>query len=175
MNNELVYEVNEDGKITNNKISKKEAHKKGICHMVSALALIDKKGRLLIQKRSIKKFSEPGKWDISSAGHVGIDELPIDTAIRETKEEIGVSINKNEIELIDTFLIKKQFDNGDYINHYTYFYMVNKDIDINSIKMQRQEVDDVIFVNKKEFIKLIKDNMMVEAINHCKKIFDYMK
>lgn len=52
---ELVEILTEDGKHTGEKISKAIAHKEGICHGISVIALIDNQGRLLIQKRAEKK------------------------------------------------------------------------------------------------------------------------
>ena len=170
---ENVLELRENGELTDNIMSKFDAHKKGVCHGISAVALISN-SKLLIQKRSMKKRGEPGKWDLSSAGHIDLDEAPIDAAIREDYEEIGILIDKSELELIDTFLMKKKFSNGDFINHFTYLYVVNKDIDLNSVIMQETEVDEVRFVDKKEYMELFDNDCMVEGIKYCGKVLDYI-
>ena len=170
---ENVLELRENGELTDNIMSKFDAHKKGVCHGISAVALISN-SKLLIQKRSMKKRGEPGKWDLSSAGHIDLDEAPIDAAIREAYEEIGILIDKSELELIDTFLMKKKFSNGDFINHFTYLYVVNKDIDLNSVIMQETEVDEVRFVDKKEYMELFDNDCMVEGIKYCSKVLDYI-
>lgn len=170
---ENVLELRENGELTDNIMSKFDAHKKGVCHGISAVALISN-SKLLIQKRSMKKRGEPGKWDLSSAGHIDLDEAPIDAAIREAYEEIGILIDKSELELIDTFLMKKKFSNGDFINHFTYLYVVNKDIDLNSVIMQETEVDEVRFVDKKEYMELFDNDCMVEGIKYCGKVLDYI-
>lgn len=170
---ENVLELRENGELTDNIMSKFDAHKKGVCHGISAVALISN-SKLLIQKRSMKKRGEPGKWDLSSAGHIDMDEAPIDAAIREAYEEIGILIDKSELELIDTFLMKKKFSNGDFINHFTYLYVVNKDIDLNSVIMQETEVDEVRFVDKKEYMELFDNDCMVEGIKYCGKVLDYI-
>lgn len=170
---ENVLELRENGELTDNIMSKFDAHKKGVCHGISAVALISN-SKLLIQKRSMKKRGEPGKWDLSSAGHIDLDEAPIDAAIREAYEEIGILIDKSELELIDTFLMKKKFSNGDFINHFTYLYVVNKDIDLNSVIMQETEVDEVRFVDKEEYMELFDNDCMVEGIKYCGKVLDYI-
>lgn len=58
---EIVEILTEDGKETYKRINKTIAHKEGICHGISAIALIDKDGKLLIQKRSANKKNEPNK------------------------------------------------------------------------------------------------------------------
>ena len=172
--NKNIRELKENGEPTNNIFSKEETHSKGICHGVSAVGLIDKSGRLLIQKRSMSKKGEPGKWDFSSAGHIEANESPIDTAIRETQEELGLLIKKEELLLLDTFLIKKKYDNGEKISHFTYLYLLKKDIDVKSLIFEKEEIDEIRFINKKEYLNLLENNYMVDATPYCNKILEYM-
>ena len=53
--------------------------------------------QILLQKRSDNKDSDPGCYDISSAGHIpaGSDYIP--SAVRELKEELGVDMNGDEL------------------------------------------------------------------------------
>ncbi len=53
---------------------------------------------VLLQKRSLTKAQKPGMLDISAAGHVDAGESSLDAAVRETKEEIGLAIQKDKIE-----------------------------------------------------------------------------
>ena len=172
---ELVEVLTEDGKMTGKKIDKFAAHKKGVCHGISAVALIDNSGRLLIQKRSKNKKDEPNKWDLSSAGHIDINETAKQAAIREIFEEIGIKVDENELILIDTYLNKAKLDTEIYINHFTYLFMIQKDISIDDIIMQKSEVSDIMFVSKKKYIDLINKGNMVEAIKYCNKVLGYIK
>ena len=45
-----------------------------------------------MQKRSLLKESYPGCWDISSAGHLDAGEEPLQGAVRELKEELGITV-----------------------------------------------------------------------------------
>ena len=171
---EFVEILKENGKSTEKNISKKEAHKYGVCHGISAIGLIDKKGRLLIQKRAETKKDEPNKWDLSSAGHIDAGETAIDAAIREMYEELGVKVDENELLLIDTYLNKVKLNEDIYINHFTYLYIVKKDIKLKDIIIQEKEVSEIKFVNKKDFLEISNNGMMVEGIKHCGKILDYV-
>ena len=171
---EVVQILTEDGKQTGERINKSIAHKEGICHGISAIALINNNGRLLIQKRSSNKSTEPNKWDLSGAGHIDIDETPEQAAVRELFEEIGIKVEIEELKLIDTFLHKTRLDNNTFINHFTYLFLVHKDIDINNIKMQESEVSSVLFVDKEKYIEIFNNNEMVKSINYCNKVYDYM-
>ena len=171
---ELVEILTETGENTNKNISKHKAHKEGICHGISAIGLIDSKGRLLIQKRSKTKKDEPNKWDLSSAGHIEFNEIPINAAIRETHEELGIIINENDLVLIDTYLNKVKLSNDIYINHFTYLYIVKKDIDISKIKILEKEVEEIKFINKEEYNDLLNNNKMVEGMKYCNKLLEYI-
>ena len=52
---EIVEILTEDGKKIGKRIDKSIAHKEGLCHGISVIALINKDGKLLIQKRSLNK------------------------------------------------------------------------------------------------------------------------
>ena len=171
---ELIEILTEDGNKTKKHILKSVAHKEGICHGISAVALIDKNGRLLIQKRSSNKKDEPNKWDLSAAGHIDINETPEQAAIRELYEETGIKIEIEELKLIDTYLNKVNLGKI-YINHFTYLFIVKKDVNINDIKIQESEISNAMFVDKKKYDELFNNNEMVNAIKYCNKVLDYMK
>jgi len=171
---ELVEILTESGEFTGKNISKFEAHMQGICHGISAVGLIDTNGRILIQKRAKTKKDEPNKWDLSSAGHIAINETPSEAAAREMYEELGVIVEQNDLELIDTYLNKIRLNEKIYINHFTYLYIVKKDVDINKIKILKEEIEEVKFVDKKEYHELMKNSKMVEGIKYCNKLLDYI-
>ena len=171
---ELVQVLTEDGKLTGNCIDKLKAHKEGICHGISAVGLINSDGKLLLQKRLSTKKLEPSKWDYSSAGHIDLNENSEDAIIRETYEELGIVIDKKELTLIDTFLVKVKLTDEVYINHFTYLYIVKKDIDINEFKINKKEISMVKYVGKDEYNNLIKNDDTVYAMRYCDKVLDYI-
>ncbi len=52
---EYVEVLLQDGTNTKEKITKSKAHEDGICHGISAIAFINEKGEVLLQKRSSNK------------------------------------------------------------------------------------------------------------------------
>lgn len=115
------------------------------------------------------------KWDLSSAGHIDINETPIDAAIREMYEELGVIVEEKELVLIDTYLNKVKLNEEIYINHFTYLYVVKKNIEISKVKIQRKEVSDIRFINKQDYRDYLNKGMMVEGIKYCNKLLNYIK
>ena len=70
--------------------SRSEIHARGLLHRAVHLWIFHPDGRLLLQKRSLTKDREPGRWTSSVSGHVNSKE-DYDTAMhREIPEEIGV-------------------------------------------------------------------------------------
>lgn len=51
-------------------------------------------GRLLLQKRSMRKDTQPGKWDTSVGGHVGFGQSYEEAARREAAEELGIELGE---------------------------------------------------------------------------------
>lgn len=172
---EIVEILTEDGQKTGEMIKKVEAHNNGICHGISVIALINNEGKLLIQKRAKNKKTEPGKWDLSAAGHIDGGESPKKAALREANEEIGINLNEKDLMLIDTYLCKKKLNENIFINHYTYLFVVKVDIDIDVVIKQTSEVEDIKFVNIREYKNLYNNDDMVEGTKYCYKILDYMK
>lgn len=53
-------------------------------------------GGLLLQKRSLSKDTQPGKWDTSVGGHVGFGQSYEEAARREAAEELGLVLDRME-------------------------------------------------------------------------------
>ena len=109
--------------------------------------------KLLITRRSLSK-SHPGVWEVPG-GCSKAGETSIDTLIRETNEEIGISINNNDFELLDTVIYKKQFVD---------IYKSNRVIDLNEVTLQKDEVCDVRYVTKNEFLKMADNGEIVGSV-----------
>ena len=58
-------------------------------HPVVHLHVIDRNGRIYLQKRSRHKDIQPGKWDTAVGGHVDYGESIMEALFRESYEELG--------------------------------------------------------------------------------------
>jgi 16S rRNA (adenine1518-N6/adenine1519-N6)-dimethyltransferase len=65
-------------------------HGYGVWHRVSHLWILDGKGHVLCQQRSLQKELNPGMWESFFGGHLRPDETYISGARREVSEEIGL-------------------------------------------------------------------------------------
>ncbi len=110
--------------------------------------IMNSKNEFLIQKRSETKRLYPGLWSITSGG-TDSGETTVETAYREVKEELGIEIKPEELELMMSY--KR---NHDFVD----VYLARKDINLEEIVMQKEEVTEVKWVTKEKLEEMLKDN-----------------
>ena len=77
-------------------------------HPIIHIHIIDRFSRIYLQKRSMKKDIQPGKWDTAVGGHVSYGEGIIEAVYREASEELGF-IEFNPIHL-ETYLFESEIE-----------------------------------------------------------------
>ena len=96
-------------------------------------------------------------WDITAGGHVLAGEFGFEAVIREIKEELGVTLDKDNITFIGASISSDL--KGDIVNnHFNEYYIVNEDIDETKLILQEEEVSDIKWVDEDEIIKRVQDN-----------------
>jgi len=90
-NDELFPLVNEQGEVVGSAT-------RAFCHggtkplhPVIHLHVLNSKGELYLQKRSMLKDIQPGKWDTAVGGHVDYGESVDEALLREAREELGIT------------------------------------------------------------------------------------
>lgn len=107
-------------------------------------------GEFLMQKTSIEKGSEYS----STGGHIDVGETHLTSIIREIKEELGIDVNKEELEYLGFMLYDKPI---------RFMYYLKKDIDINDIVVQEEEVEFVKYMSVLEIKKLIDNEEITKS------------
>ena len=83
--------VNEMGE-TIGKATRKECHSGSKqLHPVIHLHIFNDAGELYLQKRSMSKDIQPGKWDTAVGGHIDYGETVEEALRREVREELGIT------------------------------------------------------------------------------------
>ena len=72
--------------------TRSEVHRLGLGHRAVHVLVFNLRGELFLQKRSMKKDCFPGAWDSSAAGHLDSGEAYDDCAVRELREELGLTV-----------------------------------------------------------------------------------
>ena len=116
--------------------------------------ITNSKGELLIQKRTPTKKLYPNLWSITSGG-TDTGEATLETAFREVKEELGITLKPEELELMMSY--KR---NHDFVD----VYLAKKDINLEDIVMQEEEVAEVKWVKPEELEELIKENQTPKSL-----------
>ncbi|MCI8617782.1 MAG: NUDIX domain-containing protein [Clostridia bacterium] len=173
---ELMDVLDENGNKTGEILTREQIHKKGLCHRIVVIAIIDAQRNILMQQRSKNKAKNPEKWDVAAAGHVSSGQTSIEAAMRETLEEVGIKVNEEELEYVLTYKNKENVEE-DYIDNQIYdCYIVKRDkINLRNIKVQESEVEQVKLCNLKEFNQIIENGNIMERDELYKKIIEYLK
>ena len=173
---ELIDVLDENGNKTGEILTRKQIHKKGLCHKIVVISIIDEKGNILMQQRSKNKSKNPGKWDVAAVGHVSSGQTSTEAAIRETLEEVGIKVKEKELKYILTYKNKENVKE-DYIDNQIYdCYIVKREkIDLKDIKIQKNEVEQVKLCNLKEFEQIIENGNIVKRDEFYNKIIEYLK
>lgn len=85
---EIFDVVNERDEVVG-RATRKDAHRLGLRHRAVHVLVFNARGELFLQKRSMTKDSQPGKWDSSASGHLDAGEDYDACAVRELFEELG--------------------------------------------------------------------------------------
>ena len=178
MEHELVDHLSANGKFIGT-VDKAIAHQFGLWHRSIHLWIVNDQNEILLQKRCANKKFYPNVYDCSVAGHVGATEETWRTAIRESKEELGVDIDikKDELELL--FTIREQLcyhdiDSREFVD----VYLLRKNVKLSDLTYQEEEVSGAKYVPLKEFFSLIEAKdpslfMHTEEYEKLKEFFGY--
>ena len=121
-----------------------------LIHRVVHVLVFNKKGELLLQKRSQNKDVAPGKWDTSVGGHVGIGEELHFSSRREMHEELGVS--GCELECLYTYIHSNLYET-ELVTTYRCIY--DGDISFNN-----NEIEEIRFWSFDEIREVMGKNML---------------
>ena len=128
-------------------------------YIIVVLSFIqNSKGEFLIQKRSVQKDGKYG----STGGHAKSGESSIQGIISEIKEEIGLSVNPEELSLIFS---------GREDSEQVFFdvYFLKKDVDVSDLVLQEEEVEFVKWMSIEEIELLIQNGLFLE--NHAEEFY----
>jgi len=125
---------------------------KGEYHLVVHIWIKNAKGQYLIQQRNKQEDIVPYQWAVTS-GAVLSGETALEGAMRETKEELGLTFTKEQFTLLKQGLIEDP-----KANYITYLYIVQEDILLKDCKIDTVEVRDIAYKTMPEIKQMIADN-----------------
>lgn len=121
-------------------------------HLVVHICIFNHKGEMLIQKRSNSKANWPGLWDVSVGGAVQQGNTSWQQAQLELKEELGISFDFSQIRPSLTVTFAVGFDD---------FYLLNMDPDLQSLRLQAEEVIEVMWASEEKILSMIEEGIFL--------------
>ena len=128
-------------------------------YIVVVLSIMqNSKNEFLIQKRALEKDGLYG----STGGHPKSGESSLEGILTEIKEEIGLTLNPKELELI--------YSGREDTKHVFFdIYYLKKDLNIYDLTLQKEEVESVEWASIDRIKSLIEDNLFLES--HAEEFF----
>lgn len=131
--------------------------------MVIVVFIENSENKFLLQRTS----KEKEHCIATTGGHVVYGDDGLTTVIKETEEELGLTLDKSEIKYVDYLIGEKGLAE---------VYYVKKDIDINKLVLQEEEVESVNWYSIEEINKLIEDNEFRKGnIKPFEKVLEYRR
>ena len=151
---ELWDAYKEDGTLAGRDLIRVEPIPDGLYHLVCEILVKHTDGSYLLMQRDYNKEVYPGMFEASAGGSVVKGETAVDGAIRELKEETGITADK--LTLINVGVNNKS-------NVIWYEYLCVTDCDKNSVTLQEGETIAYKWLSKDEFIEFINSENAIKS------------
>lgn len=132
-------------------------------HLVVHVWIHNSKGKYLISKRSSNRPTFPLMWECVG-GSVLKGEDSLTGAIRETKEEVGISLSPENGKII--FSSIRGTINGQKFNDILDVWLFDYDGDVSLEKATTDEVEQVKWLSKSEISSLVAAGKFVPSLKY---------
>ena len=130
--------------------------------MIVLIFIENEEGKFLLQKTSASRHS----CIATTGGHVTFGDDEFKTVVKECKEELGIDISLDEITHICTSIFK---------NCFLEVFYTKKELNINELILQEEEVESVNWYTTEEIKEFIKNNEFREGnIEPYNKVLEYL-
>jgi isopentenyldiphosphate isomerase len=160
-----VYDI--DRNKTNRTWVRGEELQPGDFHLVVHVCIFNSNVDMLIQQRQPFKAGWPNLWDLTVGGSATVGDTSQTAAQRELYEEIGLKFDFQNKRPHLTIHFQRGFDD---------FYLIEEDVQLHTLSLQYEEVQNVKWASKEEILTLIKKEEFIpyyESLIHL--LFDSRK
>ena len=131
---------------TDRKMIRGEPTPERLYRLVVHVCIFDAEGRMLIQQRQPFKHGWSNFWDVTVGGSAIAGDTSRSAAERETREELGLSLDLSDVRPSLTIHWENGFDD---------YYLLTREGDIRSLHLQTEEVQAVRWASKEEIFRMI--------------------
>ena len=146
--------LDENGNKTGKTVERGKPLLQGEYHLVVDVWIMNDKNEFLISRRIPSKYPDPGKWN-PVCGSAIAGEDSISSALRETKEELGIDLDIQNGRLMKRFICGTE----SIID----VWLFNQDVDINAVELQADETDDVMWASAKIVKHMVDNNDFISS------------
>lgn len=163
---ELWDVYNRDKTKSGKTMARGEKIEKGDYRLVVHACIFNSKGEMLIQQRQPFKSGWSNMWDITVGGSAISGETSQTAIEREIFEEIGLKINLQNVQPHLTINFDSGFDD---------VYLIERDINIDSLVLQYEEVQQVKWAALGEILKKLDDGTFIPYYKSLIQLFFDMR
>lgn len=131
-------------------------------HLVVHIWILNSKGEYLIQKRAAHLSWMPNMW-ATTGGAVISGEDSLQGVIRETKEELGIDINNQDVILLFTQIRGQDISD---------IYLAKLDYPLSQFQFEKQDMSEIKFASAEEIKSMVVKN---EFVNYGEEYFSHLK
>ncbi|WP_297278299.1 NUDIX domain-containing protein [uncultured Brachyspira sp.] len=145
-------------------------HKRGLplnkddYHIIIHAWVVNSNDEVIITKRHESKRICPNMWECTE-GSILAGESSVEGAVRELEEEIGLSFKKEEAVFLTSFVLEES-------NTIVDSFMFRRDVKIEDLVLQENEVSDVLIVNREKYLEMCKKGDIISSIRYFYDIYD---
>jgi len=132
-------------------------HEKGTYNLVVNVWIVNSKNEVLLTQRHPQKKLWGGFWECSVSGGVLAGEDSLQGALREAEEEIGIILSPENAVLLDS--IKREYNFRDS-------YLFFKDIPIEDLTLQQEEVINAKWATKQEYDDMCSQGLLAPPVQN---------
>lgn len=92
---------------------------------------------------------------MSCEGHLSAGQSSIEGTVRELKEELGIEVSQDQIQLLSTRRSNAISDTGRISNHFIDIYLLKLDPDVSKLKLQQEELTAVRWMKLDDYIEAL--------------------
>lgn len=155
MDEEILEVVNEQGEVLCLRARSEIHGDPTLMHRVVHVLVFNRKGEVLLQKRSMRKDVAPGRWDTSVGGHVDPGESLREAAMRELEEELGVTA---EPEFLYSYVHTNPYE--------TEMVHTYRCVHEGGFSFNREEIDEVCFWSTESILGHMESSVLSDNFKH---------
>jgi len=134
---EILDVVNDNDEVVG-QAERDEVHRVGLVCRLVYVCFYTANREIILQKRSLMKKNDPGKFTTAVSGHVSSGQGYLEAAVRETFEETGIEVEPTK--LANLGVVRADYVQGDYLsNAVRGLFAYRFDGDMSDLKVEESD------------------------------------